>query len=193
MSRLRVSGGLVGGVAALLLVAGCSGDEIGTPDRASASPAPTTTSPSNGQATGGPFTGEDAEVVASVELLHQVLDEVVQGTADEASLDFVMVPDGPGRDFWAQTVADYQQRGIVQTGSRQVTVLNIAESADGVRIVDLCLDVSDIDMLDENGQSVVQEGRPDRLLHHHVMQRVRGADGGQGWLVFDYIPTEDPC
>lgn len=173
------------------MLTACSGEEVRTPDGGNAtSPGPVVT---DDAPTTGAFSGEDAQIEASVLLLHQVLDEVVQGSADEASLDFVMVPDGPGRDFWAQTIADYNERGLTQTGDRQVEVLNITESGDGVKIVDLCLDVSDIDIVDENGDSVVQEGRPDRLLHHHVMQRSRGADGSTGWLVFDYIPTEDPC
>lgn len=76
---------------------------------------------------------------------------------------------------WQQILTQQRAQGITQAGS--VAVKNAsakAASTNGRWSVSACLDVTNVDLLDSSGKSVVKADRPPRVRYVYVVERDRG-------------------
>ena len=77
---------------------------------------------------------------------------------------------------WQVMLNQNRGKGFRQIGASVVTVTKIEPKAgaDGQWNVTACVDVSDVDVVDESGDSVVSADRPDRVDYEHVVARRDG-------------------
>lgn len=54
-----------------------------------------------------------------------------------------------------------------------------------------CRDVTDVEGVDENGDSIIAEGRLDRSLQDFVLERDDSAE--VGWYVVSDVSRNEPC
>ena len=168
-----VAGARAVSTAALLLaVAGCSGD--GHDPAASGSPTPS--SPSTTAAASSTPTPPSNSQVASdaasevVRRYFAVVDHLRKRSASPLS-GLSMVATSAQRSAMATLLGRERQQGRHQTGGTKIAVLKVQSvnldnsdpSAGRVPTVqvDVCVDVSDVDIVDKAGKSTVSKSRPD--------------------------------
>lgn len=104
--------------------------------------------------------------------------------------EIVTVARDPAADVWRRQLAVYRQNGWRETGSVVLTLDGVEPGQDAREwLVRLCLDVTDADVVDKNGVSVVEEDRlPRALTTHTVTQDPQTLE----WYVTDLIGA-GPC
>lgn len=188
--------------AALLLsvaATSCTGDDP-DPD-GSLSPAPTST-PSETSASPSPTPLSETEqaaqdVEALVRRYYEITDAIGQD-ADEPIRQLRQVMSG-GYLFAEMRFAERQRRnGNVQIGDTKIRELVVDTlSIDGTptAYVHVCWDVSDVDVVDPQGSSVVVSGRADRgWVNHTVTNTNWKTDARGGWRISGGGDMEkEPC
>ena len=156
-TALRHPNGLVPVAAALtLILAACT------------SPAPEPTPTSSPVAT--PVFASDEEALAAAEKAYAdylaVSDEIAQdGGADPERMETVAI--GRGLKTAVDELREYQERGVRSIGHTSFTASSLESVHQSGNVVEVrfyvCDDVSQVDVVDNTGKSIVQPGRPVKL------------------------------
>lgn len=162
MVTTRRAGGLTAAIVLLACATACSSD------RPAPRPEPGTASPSPTQASREQVAATDA-----TKLLHKyyaVRDELRQ-KPDSPLTELQAVAISIELDAQQKLFKDERARGLRQTGDTEIAELTVQsidlDNSDpkAGRVptvqIDACFDVSDVDILDRNGKSVVGSNRPD--------------------------------
>ena len=166
-------------VAAVLLLASCSGQQPGPGSSESESwgtapqqpPRTTMAQPSAASSPSGPrpsetFTPEQLEAANVLIEFIRIRNEVFSNPdADPQPLKNITI--GQSQEIQMDTLAEYRGNGQVQTGEAVVHITGASEPVefDGVRSVDvqMCTDAGKVDVIDSAGKSVVPMDRPQYL------------------------------
>ncbi len=101
--------------------------------------------------------------------------------------EFHRVAVGELVDHRLQVYSQYRRQGILQVGDIKVNVKSVAGD-EAPYLVDACVDVSESDLRDQAGHSVVSPATPALVLHRFTIERF----GDQLRAVSDE-PVETPC
>lgn len=188
--------------AGMLSLSGCSD----APDDKSTTPTPTTAAPSSSEPAATTETpADDAETTtAETELSADEQDEAdIEETlqAYSAALDQAITGQesieaiypysrDTAREQWVTQVMAYEAQGITSSGESELEVLEISVDGDTAE-AQACMDLSDLEAVDTNGDSVIAEGRPDEVLNHFVLERDDSAE--VGWYVVEDVNRNEPC
>lgn len=105
-----------------------------------------------------------AEVTATVKRFHRVLDSLSHEPVSKPYTQLLTVTRGEAFQVWQTAIVEGYGNGWRQKGSTKVLSVDQGPlSANGRQVrVDTCVDVSQVDVVDRDGKSVVAKGRPDR-------------------------------
>lgn len=144
-----------------------------------------------------------AEAQERYEEFLRVGDDVGQGGFASA-LPFDAVAVAPERVFQetafrnARKTPGLRQIGTTQIASMSVTSVDLTPEPGGYPgvVLQVCLDVSGVDILDGSGTSIVSPDREDRSKSTVTMYRyepgTKGAEAG-GWYVYEATALNEPC
>jgi hypothetical protein len=180
----------------VLLVSGCMGPASPTPSPTATEPSPTSAAPS-------PTSDRDrAEAGArtAVDTYYTVLDDV----ASDPALPLDRLDDALAGDYltaWRTELEKNRGNGWTQTGTTrivEVTTQGVDVPSDGTTatvVFDTCYDVSEVDVVDSSGASVVNKDRPDRGWSRLTLTNAAFADNpNAGWRVTTGETLEkEPC
>lgn len=203
MTHLRGVKSLAAAVLLLVAVTSCASN--GDDPSASPSPAPSSPAPSAATTT-PPSDSEIASEAASAVLrkFYDVRNQLRQDSAQPLSLlDSVAI----STELAAQQNLFNKERksGIHQTGETKVAELEVQsvnlDNADPKAgkvptvQIDLCFDVSDVDVIDKNGKSVTSPDRPDTGWIQFLVSNYQwDTDPDGGWRVASSQDIErEPC
>lgn len=187
-----------------LSLAGCQGD----PEDGTATPAPTASevaAMTEPAVTTDTLPADDAETTtAAPELSAEEQDqadveEAVQ--AYSAALDQAMIGEGSieviypfsrdaAREKWVTQVMAYEAQGIVFSGRSELEMLTVSVDG-GVAEATACVDVSDVEAVDKNGDSFITEDRLDQTFKEFVLERDDSAEFG--WYIVEDTNRNEPC
>lgn len=184
-------------LAAVVAIAACTDGEdeptptIPTPSESTASLTSTVTTdaaPSTTTRTPSPAEQDEAEAIATLKSFNAALDAASRG---EESIE-VIYPwaVGTAREQWATQYLVYREQGWTITGDTTVEVTDIDVEGDQASIV-ACADVSQVEVVDENGESVLADDRLPQTLNDYVLERSQSAEFG--WLVVEDVNRDEPC
>lgn len=188
-------------VAAVLTLPACSGDDETqdattptTKDPTVSEVTTTTTAPVDDTQTTTAEPGLSAEeqdradIEETLQLYTGALDAAFNGEASvEAIYPFSR---DTARDQWVTEVMAGEAQGHTSTGMTDLRVVEV--SIDGaVAEAVACADVSAVDAVDKNGESLISEDRLDRTLQDFVLERDDSAE--LGWYVVDDTNRNEPC
>ena len=94
------------------------------------------------------------------------------------------------REQWVTQLMAYQAQGITLTGMSELQVLKISVD-EGTAEATACVDVSQVDAVDANGDSVISDERLDRTLKDFLLERDDAAE--VGWYVVEDTNRNEPC
>src|SRR5690606_23088318 len=94
------------------------------------------------------------------------------------------------REQWVTEVMAAQAQGVTSTGLTELEVLEVTVDGDTAEAV-ACADVSAVEAVDEDGDSVIDEDRVDRTLQDFVLERDDSAE--VGWYVVEDTSRNEPC
>ncbi len=188
---------------AALVLSACNGDNGGedptTPDPTpTTTTAPTDTTPTTAPPDDTTTTSEEptlseeeqdeADATAALQAYRTALDAAMTG---DASIERIYpYATGTAREQWITQLMSYDAQGLTITGETQLDVVDVSVDGDTAEVV-ACVDVSDTDVVDEDGSSVVPEDRLARTLTDYVLER--NDDAQLGWLVTEDINRDEPC
>lgn len=189
----------------LILAAAISLTSCGSADEPvePTTPAPTTTEPAT--TTEAPPPEDDAQTTSAAPELSAAeqdeadIEETLQ--AYTAALDQAITGEGSiediypysrdaAREQWVTQVMAYEAQGITARGTTELEVLEISLDGDAAE-VKTCVDLSDIEAVDANGDSYISEDRLDQSLNHFVLERDDSAE--VGWYVIEDTNRNEPC
>lgn len=184
-------------LAAVVAIAACTDGEdeptptIPTPSESTASPTSTVTTdaaPSTTTRTPSPGEQDEAEAIATLKSFNAALDAASRG---EESIE-VIYPWAvrTAREQWATQYLVYREQGWTITGDTTVEVIDIDVEGDQASIV-ACADVSQVEVVDENGESVLADDRLPQTLNDYLLERSESAEFG--WLVVEDVNRDEPC
>jgi hypothetical protein len=198
-TRVRLASLVAAGV---LSLSGCADG----PDDESTTPAPTTAAPSTSEpAATTEAPADDAETTtAEPELSAEEQDQAdIEETlvAYSNALDRARIGEDSiegiypfsrdtAREQWVTQLMAYEAQGITLTGLSELQVLEISVDGDTAE-AKACVDVSQVDAVDANGDSVIAEERRDRTLKAFVLERDDSAE--VGWYVVEDSNRNEPC
>lgn len=190
-------------VAGTLVLAGCSndhGDQTPTPvptndPVATTQTAPTTEAPADDDTettTAPPEPSaeeqDQADIGETLQLYIRALDDALNGDASVEGI-YPFSRD-TAREQWVTQVMASEAQGITSSGFTELEVLEVTVDGDTAEAV-ACADVSDVEVLNENGDSVITEDRLDRSLQDFVLERDDSAE--VGWYVVNDTNRNEPC
>lgn len=208
-SRVRLVSLVAAGTLTLTACADGPGDD-------SATPGPTTPAPSTaGPTTGGPRTAEpvetteapadDAETTtAPTELSAEEQDQadieetllafddaLVQALTGQESIEGIYpYSRDTARDQWVTQVMAHDVQGATFSGVTEIEVLETSIEGDTAEAV-ACRDVSDLEAVDSDGQSIINDQRLDQSLQDFLLERDASAEFG--WYVVSDVSRDEPC
>ena len=201
MSSTRVS--LASLIAAgMLSLTGCADD----PDDGNTTPAPTTAAPSTSEpaatteapaddaetTTAQPELSAEEQDQADIEetlvLYTRALDDAFNG--DESVEAIYPFSRDAAREKWVTQVMASEAKGTTSTGLTELEVVEVSLSDDAA-VVTACVDVSDVEVMDKSGNSIVPETRLDRTLKDFALERDDSAQ--VGWYVVEDTNLNKPC
>jgi hypothetical protein len=151
-------------------------------------------------------TPEDLAAAAAQERYREFLDvraAVAQG-GYKSSAPFDAVTVAPERVFQetafrnAQETPGLRQIGTTQIASMSVTSVDLTPEPGGYPevVLQVCLDVSGVDIVDGSGNSIVSQDREDRskstVTLYQYEPGTKGAETG-GWYVYEATALNEPC
>lgn len=188
--------------AAMLSLTGCAD----SPDDESTTQVPTTAAPSTSEpAATTEAPADDAETTtAPPELSAEEQDQAdIEETlvAYSNALDRARIREDSiegiypfsrdtAREQWVTQLMAYEAQGITLTGLSELQLLEISVDGDTAE-AEACVDVSPVDAVDANGDSVIAEERLDRTLKDFVLERDDSAE--VGWYVVEDSNRNEPC
>lgn len=187
---------------AALALAGCTGgseDPQSTttpppPPAATSAPQPTTEAPADEEqtTTAAPELSaeeqDQADIEETLRLYARALDDAFNG--EESIEGIYPYSRDTAREKWVTQVMADEAQGITSSGLTELEMVDVTVDGD-VAEVTACADVSDVDVLDENGESIVPEDRLDRTLNDFVLERDSSAE--VGWYVVEDTNRNEPC
>ena len=164
---IRKTGGTLGAVlamAAVLMSAGCSRDSNASSPTPSP-PSPTVSATPTPSASPSPTPSTVSERAAVDGVIH-FLDVLDKLSADpESDLDELnTVATGNALAQWQRNIMQYRIDGWRQVGQQGPEFLGSTPGSSASEwFISMCIDVSDVDVLDAAGESVVDAGAPTRI------------------------------
>jgi hypothetical protein len=188
------------GIAALaLLVSSCTGQDDPVAEPTPSSAAPTTSAPTSSSVV--PVSAEDQAVAEATELVTAYYAEIdrvnIDPNADANTLREVTANEA--FDLQLRTALQTKARGLTQIGNVRVldvTPFSIDLSSDATAqppkyptiVMDTCIDVSEVNVVDAEGKSVVVSTRPPQSA-----ARVDVVQFDFGWRVNKIQSAGQPC
>lgn len=207
MSRKRTAGGAVATLTVALVLTACSSEDDAAPTlpptthdvtrttqdddptETTTAPADDTTATTTAPPTLSPQEQDEADATAALVEYHRVLDAVAQGEAEIEALNPVAI--GTAREQWITQFMLYREQGWTQEGEVVLEVLEVTHVDEDQVDISTCSDVSGVDVLDEDGESIVTVDRPDESLVDFVLERDEDAE--HGWVVVEDVNRDEPC
>lgn len=175
--------GLMSGAAAVLLLVGCGGDGVDTEGSSSTSSSTTSsttsTSPTSAEPSTPAPTADQSTSTGAVVAFIETSDELA-GSFTSDLTDLSTVSRGEARKDEAERLRIYRSRQWRSTGSTGLHDLRETSSSKDRAKVSVCIDYSDVDVLDAEGTSVVNDDRQERVLHQYTVVHDEQADA---WFV----------
>lgn len=183
--------GLVGGVAAVLLLAACGGDGGDTDGTSSTSTssARVSTAPASSEPSAAEPSADQSTATGAVVAFVQMSDELARSPRGDLTR-LSQVARGDARKDKVETLTIYRSRGWRSTGSTGLEDVQQTSSREAEATVSACIDYADLDVVDGTGDSVVAEDRQERVLHRYTV--VHDATAG-GWFVSDLEDGGPSC
>lgn len=157
---------------------GANGQETISPT-ASTSPSPSAPTPSPTPTPTPTPTGDEAKVEIAVRDFWAAVDRVA-AEPDEPIKSLATVSRGETLNFWRQLLAKERVNGQRQIGSTKVTSVVVKADTTDWRAT-TCIDVSDVNVVDKDGKSVVTADRPTTWQYEMTLQE----DDGVFYVVKD--------
>lgn len=190
-------------VAGTLALAGCSNDPVDEPPTqaptsepvTSTEPAPTTVAPADDDTattTAPPELSAQERDQADIEETLQAFNaSLARAITGEESIEGIYpFSRDTAREQWVTQVMASEAQGITFSGQTHLEVLEVSVDGDTAEAV-ACRDVTDVRGVDENGNSILAEGRLDRSLQEFVLERDDSAE--IGWYVVEDTNRNEPC
>lgn len=206
MTRGRKATATAAMLAAALVLSACGGDN-GDEAPTTLDPAPTTTAapppddttattepPDDTTATTeeptlSPEEQDEAAVVDTVDgYFEDVLLAVIAGDSELSSINAWVIP--PARDQEINRIQGFTRDGLTVVGTQEVEVLDVEVDRDQAT-VSSCVDVSDLDVVNDDGESVVGDG-PVRTLMDVVLTR-SDERSETGWQISEISSQGELC
>ena len=131
---------------------------------------------------------DEADIEETLQLYTRALDDAFNGDASaEGIYPFAR---GTAREQWVTEVMAAQAQGVTSTGLTELEVLEVTVDGETAEAV-ACADVSAVEAVDEDGDSVIAEDRVDRTLQDFVLERDDSAE--VGWYVVEDTSRNEPC
>jgi hypothetical protein len=131
---------------------------------------------------------EQADIEETLQLYTRALDDAFNGDASvEGIYPFAR---GTAREQWVTEVMASEAQGITSSGLTDLEVLEVSVEGDTAEAL-ACADVSDVEAVDEGGESIIAEDRLDRTLQDFVLERDDSAE--LGWYVVEDTSRNEPC
>ncbi|RPF21473.1 hypothetical protein [Myceligenerans xiligouense] len=178
----------------LLAAAGCTSNANPAP-----TPTPATSSPALPPSPTKDSERAAADVEAIVREYYQVSDSVAKAPADVAPLDAVAADPALSRskaEFEQWAAEGWYQTGDLTVAELVVQSVSLGSSDDEATAqVDVCYDVTGLDIVDADGTSQVAANRPDRRWERLTVTSIDNAtDAETAWRVSDQKTLEqEPC
>lgn len=189
------------GLAGILVVTGCSpGEEPEVSGPTSVTPttdeAPATTeaeteaavTSSSPAPTLSAQERDEADIEGTLQAYTKALNDAFNG---DASIEEIYpYSRDTAREKWVTEVMAADAQGLSFSGSMEVEMLELSveeATADAAA----CLDVSAVDAVDEDGDSVLAQDRLDRTIQDYVLERDDSAE--LGWYVVEDTNRNEPC
>lgn len=192
------------GALVLAAVAACSDDSNPSPSPPSATPSATSDSPSPTSSPSSPSDAASADAISAMRSYFTVVSEV--GQNPKSSLKRLKTVATSTQLQALETLQRSQrEQGRRQSGSTVINELTVqsvnldnSDPAAGkvpTVVIDVCWDVSDVDVIDRRGASVVSPGRPDTgWTRYSVANYDYADDPNGGWRVATGQDLEEePC
>jgi hypothetical protein len=194
MANQRGVNALATAVLLLAVVPGCSDSADEPPKGATStprSPTPTTTNPSPTPTSGSQLAAAAASGV--VRHYFATVDRLGRNPA-EPLRQLAQVAASVQLSAQRRLIAQQREEGLRQTGDTKVAVLEVeavnldnSDPAAGdvpTVAIDVCWDVSDVDIVDESGNSIVSASRPDTGWTRYTVANYRWETSSRnGWRV----------
>lgn len=188
------------GIAALtLLISSCSGQDDPVAQPTPSSVAPTTSAPASSSVV--PVSAEDqavSEATEAVNAFYAAIDRLnIDSNSDTATLQEVST--GEAYLVQERSAVQMKARGLTQIGNSRVidaTPFSIDLTTDAAAsppkfptvVMDTCLDVSGVNVVDAEGKSVVPSTRPAQTTARLELVRF-----DFGWRVTQIASSGEPC
>lgn len=132
---------------------------------------------------------DEADVTAALEDYLEVVDAVAMGDAEIEALNPVSVP--PARDEQISQAMYYRESGWVQEGATGVEAVELEWLDDDQIQIHACLDLTEAELLDEEGEPVASPDLDRHPRFEYVLDRSESAE--HGWAVSDERNLEESC
>lgn len=155
----------------LALASGCTGDSDPGPITSASPSATSSTSPSpTATESLTPAEQDLAGAEDAVTRFWTVVDDVASSPNKDQNI-LATVARAQALAQWQGLVADYRSKGWVQKG--QSTLAGVEATEEGAKsfVVQACRDVSGVDLVDGQGDSVVLDSRPDKQQFTYVVEK----------------------
>ncbi|USQ77779.1 hypothetical protein [Ornithinimicrobium cryptoxanthini] len=131
---------------------------------------------------------DQADIKETLELYTGAMTAAFNG---EASIEEIYpYTKGTAREQWTTEVMAAEAQGYTFSGETQLEVLEVSVDGDSATVL-ACADVSTVEAIDENGDSIIAEDRLDRTLNDFVL--VRDDSAAVGWYVVEDTNRSEPC
>lgn len=186
-----------------LALAGCTSDPVdespapvapttessSTPDPASTTEAPADDAKTS---TAAPELSaeerDQVEIEETLRLYTRALDDAFNGDASVEGI-YPFSRD-TAREQWVTEVMASEAQGITSSGLTELEVLEVTVSGDSAQAL-VCADVSDVEAVDANGESIIAEERVEQTLQDFLLERNESAE--RGWYIVDDTSRNEPC
>lgn len=131
---------------------------------------------------------DEADIEETLVLYTRALDDAFNG--DESIEEIYPFSRDAAREKWVTQVMADHARGLTSTGLTELEVLEVSVTDDSAEVT-ACADVTDVDVMDENGDSIVPETRLDQTIKEFVLERDDSAQ--VGWYIVEDKNLNEPC
>ncbi|MDQ3359961.1 MAG: hypothetical protein M3520_14305, partial [Actinomycetota bacterium] len=131
---------------------------------------------------------DEAHVEETLQLYTRALNDAFNGDASVEGI-YPFSRD-TAREKWVTEVMAAEAQGITFSGLMELDVIEVSVDGDTAEAV-ACLDVSAVEAVDENGDSIIAEDRLDETLQDYVMERDDSAE--LGWYIVEDTNRNEPC
>ena len=94
------------------------------------------------------------------------------------------------REQWVTQVMYSETQGFTSTGLTELEIVEVTVDGDTAAAT-ACVDVSAVDVFDEDGQSIITEARLDQTLNDFILERDDSAQ--VGWYIVEDTNRDVPC